>query len=160
MGPVLRSSRHHDRGPVSRIHWGKSSGKCDTLGIFVLRCDSKAPWRTDRHGDLMKKMRTETSYEYTPADVPAWLQLVTECVATKNRLSNCSGYSPLQRVFGSAHRLPGDLISDDQCRCPAGRPVHAAILGLKPRTYEGCRFPHAIPQGFQCLDSVLGLVCH
>ena len=33
--------------------------------------------------------------------------------AAKNRLSNRSGYSPLQRVFGIGHRLPADLTSDD-----------------------------------------------
>ena len=31
----------------------------------------------------------------------------------ENRLSNRSGYSPLQRVFGIGHRLPADLTSDD-----------------------------------------------
>ena len=36
-----------------------------------------------------------------------------ECNAAKNRLSNRSGYSPLQRVFGIGHRLPADLTSDD-----------------------------------------------
>ena len=33
--------------------------------------------------------------------------------AAKNRLSNRSGYSPLQRVFGIGHRFPADLTSDD-----------------------------------------------
>ena len=36
-----------------------------------------------------------------------------ECNAAKNRLSNRSGYSPLQRVLGIGHRLPADLTSDD-----------------------------------------------
>ena len=39
--------------------------------------------------------------------------IVAECNSTKNRLFNRSGYSPLQRVFGIAHRLPGDVTSDD-----------------------------------------------
>ena len=98
--------------------------KCDRHGIFVHFCDSKAPWqnaRTERHGDLMKKMILKACYEYTPADLPAWLQMVTECGSAKNRLSNRSGYSPLQRVFGIAHRLPGDLASDDHVRCEVFR---------------------------------------
>ena len=36
-----------------------------------------------------------------------------ECNPAKNRLSNRSGNSPLQRVFGIGHRLPADLTSDD-----------------------------------------------
>ena len=36
-----------------------------------------------------------------------------ECNAAKNRLSNRSGYSPLQRVFGIGHRLLANLTSDD-----------------------------------------------
>ena len=36
-----------------------------------------------------------------------------QCNAAKNRLSNRSGYSPSQRVFGIGHRLPADLTSDD-----------------------------------------------
>ena len=39
--------------------------------------------------------------------------MVAEVVAAKNRMSNRSGYSPIQRVFGIGHRLPADLCSDD-----------------------------------------------
>ena len=39
--------------------------------------------------------------------------LALECNAAKNRLSNRSGYSPSQRVFGIGHRLSADLTSDD-----------------------------------------------
>ena len=39
--------------------------------------------------------------------------MVVEVVSAKNRMSNRSGYSPLQRVFGIGHRLPADLTSDD-----------------------------------------------
>ena len=63
----------------------------------------------------MKKLITKANFEYTPADLDTWLLLVSECNSAKNRLSNRSGYSPIQRVFGSAHRLPGDLLSDDHC---------------------------------------------
>ena len=40
--------------------------------------------------------------------------MIAECNAAKNRLSNRSGFSPLQRVFGMSHRLPADLASDDK----------------------------------------------
>ena len=39
--------------------------------------------------------------------------MVAEVVSAKDRMSNRSGYSPLQRVFGLGHRLPADLTSDD-----------------------------------------------
>ena len=58
-------------------------GKCDTCGIFVHFCDSKAPWqnaRAERHGDMMKEMITEATFEQTPADLPAWLQLELQSV--------------------------------------------------------------------------------
>ena len=37
----------------------------------------------------------------------------TPCNAATHRLSNSSGSSPLQRVLGCSHRLPGDIASDD-----------------------------------------------
>ena len=61
----------------------------------------------------MKKQVEKATYEYTPENLDAWFQLIAECNSAKNRLSNRSGYSPIQRVFGTAHRLPGDLCSDD-----------------------------------------------
>jgi hypothetical protein len=39
--------------------------------------------------------------------------MLSERCSAKNRMSNRSGYSPLQRVFGMGHRLPGELCSDD-----------------------------------------------
>ena len=49
----------------------------------------------------------------SPSGPAAPQRLAMECNAAKNRLSNRSGYSPLQRVFGIGHRLPADLTSDD-----------------------------------------------
>ena len=50
---------------------------------------------------------------HSPSSSVALQRLAMECNAAKNRLSNRSGYSPLQRVFGIGHRLPADLTSDD-----------------------------------------------
>ena len=90
--------------------------RCDRNGVFVHCCDSKAPWQTariERRGGMMKQIIEKATYEFCPADVEEWLQLVSECNSGKNRLSNRSGYSPIQRVYGQEHRLPGDLASDD-----------------------------------------------
>ena len=38
---------------------------------------------------------------------------VAECCDARNRYCNRSGFSALQRVFGSSLRLPGSLLSDD-----------------------------------------------
>lgn len=62
------------------------------------------------------------------------MQLVSECNTAKNKLSNRSGYSPVQRVFGAAYRLPGDLTSDDH--------VHPEIfrdLGSTDPSFEEAR---------------------
>ena len=50
---------------------------------------------------------------HSPSGPDALQRLAMECKAAKNHLSNRSGYSPLQRVFGIGHRLPADLTSDD-----------------------------------------------
>ena len=50
---------------------------------------------------------------HSPSGPEALQRLAMECNAAKNRLSNRSGYSPLQRLFGIGHRLPADLTSDD-----------------------------------------------
>ena len=50
---------------------------------------------------------------HSPSSSVALQRLAMECNAAKNRLSNCSGFSPLQRVFRIGHRLPADLTSDD-----------------------------------------------
>ena len=68
--------------------------------------DVRAPWqngRTERHGEWL----------HSPSSSVALQRLAMECNAAKNRLSNRSGYSPLQRVFGIGHHLPADLTSDD-----------------------------------------------
>ena len=50
---------------------------------------------------------------HSPSSPLALQHFAVECNAAKNRLSNRSGYSPVQRVFGIGHRLPADLTSDD-----------------------------------------------
>jgi len=89
---------------------------CDAQGILLHITDVRAPWqngRTERHGDIYKKILERARWMHTPSGPAAFKQLAMECNAAKNRLSNRSGYSPLQRVFGIGHRLPADLTSDD-----------------------------------------------
>ena len=84
--------------------------------ILLHIIDVRAPWqngRTERHGDIYKKIFERARWMHSPSSSVALQRLAMECNAAKNRLSNRSGYSPLQRVFGIGHRLPADLTSDD-----------------------------------------------
>ena len=46
-------------------------------------------------------------------------------VESRNRYVNRSGFSAHQRVFGSSHRLPGSLMSDD--------PIDWLLIASGPR---------------------------
>ena len=83
--------------------------------ILLHVIDVRAPWqngRTERHGHIYKKMFERARWLHSPSSSVAQ-RLVVECNAAKNRLSDRSSYSPLQRVFGIGLRLPLDLTSDD-----------------------------------------------
>ena len=60
-----------------------------------------------------RKFFESARWMHSPSGPDALQRLTMECNAAKNRLSNRSGYSPLQRVFGIGHRLPTDLTIDD-----------------------------------------------
>ena len=84
--------------------------------ILLHIIDVRAPWqngRTERHGDIYKKIFEHARWMHFPSSPVALQRMAVQCNAAKNRLSNRSGYSPLQRVFGIGHRLPADLTSDD-----------------------------------------------
>ena len=84
--------------------------------ILLHIIDVRAPWqngRTERHGDIYKKVFERARWLHSPSSSVALQRLAMECNAAKNQLSNRSGYSPLQRVFGIGHRFLADLTSDD-----------------------------------------------
>ena len=84
--------------------------------ILLHIIDVREPWkngRTERHGDIHKRMFERARWMHSPSSPVALQHLAMECNAAKNRLSNRSGYSHLQRVFGIGHRLPADLTRDD-----------------------------------------------
>ena len=75
--------------------------------ILLHITDVRAPWhfgRTERHGDTDKRIFERARWMNSPSSLVALQRLAMECNAAKNRLSNRSGYSPLQRVFGIGHR--------------------------------------------------------
>ena len=84
--------------------------------VFFHIIDVRAPWQngwTERHGDIYNKIFERARWMHFPSSSEALRRLAMGCNATKNQLSNRSGHSPLQRVFGIGHRLPADLTSDD-----------------------------------------------
>ena len=90
---------------------------CDRNSILLHVTDVRAPWqngRTERHGDIFKHLFAKALYLYPSRDLGQLRTMIAECNAAKNRMSNRSGYSPLQRVFGFTTRLPADLTSDDK----------------------------------------------
>ena len=84
--------------------------------IFLHMIDVRAPWqngRTERQGDIYKRMFERARWMHSPSSLVTLQRLAMECNAGKNRLSNRSGYSHQQRVFGIGRRLPSDLTSGD-----------------------------------------------
>ena len=85
-------------------------------GIVTHQTAARAPWqqgRTERHGAhykaILDKARSEeviTTYEEMDA-------LMREVEQAKNRFSNRSGFSPIQRQIGQWPRAPHCLLSDD-----------------------------------------------
>ena len=66
--------------------------------ILLHIIDVRAPWqngRTERHGDIYKKIFERARWMHSPSSPGALQRLAMECNAAKNRLSNRSGYSPL-----------------------------------------------------------------
>ena len=66
---------------------------------------------TERAGKIFKEVLAKTLHEVTCEDWETWSEVVMTVNATINRLSNRSGFSPCQRVFGFNPRLPGGLMT-------------------------------------------------
>ena len=76
---------------------------------------AESPWqnaRTERHGGIVKTLIAKSRVDAPPDDLPDLEELVTQCVVAKNKLTNKSGFSPFQRVFGLQPNTIGALISD------------------------------------------------
>ena len=113
MDPVFWSSL-----PIKKEFVGTRFKEFTNANSILLHIiDVRAPWqngRTERHGDIYKRIFERARWMHSPSSPVALQHLAMECNAAKNRLSNRSSYCPLQRVFGIVgHRLPSDLTSDD-----------------------------------------------
>ena len=74
--------------------------------ILLHTMDVRAPWqhgRTERHGDIYKRIFERAR----------WMHLSYGMQCCQESTVQPFRHSPLQRVFGTGHRLPADLTSDD-----------------------------------------------
>ena len=49
-----------------------------------------------------------------PTSMTELVLILRECECAKNRFSNRSGFSPMQRMTGQWPRMPGSLMSDEE----------------------------------------------
>ena len=76
---------------------------------------AEGPWqnaKTERHGGIVETLIAESRVDAPPDDLPDLEELVTQCVVAKNKLTNKSGFSPFQHVFGLRPNTIGAQISD------------------------------------------------
>ena len=75
-----------------------------------------SPWlnsKTERHGGHLKAVLARARATEVISSLLDFDCLLAEACAAKNNFTSRSGFSPHQRVFGSAVRLPRSLLSDD-----------------------------------------------
>ncbi|CAL1165045.1 unnamed protein product [Cladocopium goreaui] len=87
-----------------------------SCGIVVQPIAAKAPWqqgRTERHGALFKELLAKGREETVISSPEELRRLMQETEMAKNRFSNRSGYSPIQRQIGQWPKVPSELLSDD-----------------------------------------------
>ena len=100
---------------------------CEANGAPVLPTDARSPWqngRTERAGGLWKQQFRIACRKLTPVSQSEFETIGMMAVATKNRYSNRSGFSPSQRVLGVNPRLPCSMTSDD--------PIDPGLLSENP----------------------------
>ena len=87
-----------------------------THGTFHHVKDAESPWqngRTERAGGLLKDQIKMAMDRLEPDSEQEHETMVHACVAAKNAHYDRSGFTPNQRVYGTSHRLPRSLCSDD-----------------------------------------------
>lgn len=85
-------------------------------GIVVHNTAARAPWqqgKTERHGGHFKELLAKSRAEMVITNLEELRQLMGEVEQAKNRFSNRSGFSPVQRQIGQWPRTPSQILSDD-----------------------------------------------
>ena len=87
-----------------------------STGIVVHQTAARAPWqqgKTERHGAHYKEILERARMETLVTTGEEMEMLMRQVEQAKNRYSNRSGFSPIQRQIGQWPRLPAELMSDD-----------------------------------------------
>ncbi|CAE8627158.1 unnamed protein product, partial [Polarella glacialis] len=90
--------------------------RASAAGMLIYLTGAKSPWqngKTERHGAIFKMHLQVARETFEPENDEELEIMADECVAAKNRLSNRSGFSPIQRQIGHSPRLPANITSDD-----------------------------------------------
>ena len=85
-------------------------------GIVTFQVGARAPWqngKTERHGAHFKELLEKARNETVLADERELKLLMQEVESAKNRFSNRSGFSPVQRQIGQWPRSPTELLADE-----------------------------------------------
>lgn len=85
-------------------------------GIVVHQIAARAPWqqgRTERHGAHFKRILEKARLEVLVTTPEELKSLMIEVEQAKNRFSNRSGFSPVQRQIGQWPRAPTAILSDE-----------------------------------------------
>ena len=85
-------------------------------GIVVHQIAARAPWqqgRTERHGAHFKRILDKARLEVLITNPEELKSLMIEVEQAKNRFSNRSGFSPVQRQIGQWPRAPTAILSDE-----------------------------------------------
>ena len=90
--------------------------KASASGMVVHQIGARAPWqngRVERHGAHFKELMDKARAEVVVTSTDELRLLLQEVEQAKNRFSNRSGFSPVQRQIGQWPRCPGEILSDD-----------------------------------------------
>ena len=85
-------------------------------GIVVHQTAARAPWqqgKTERHGAHFKEILEKARLEALVTSEEELEMLMRQVEQAKNRYSNRSGFSPVQRQIGQWPRIPAEIASDD-----------------------------------------------
>eukprot|EP00971_Amphidinium_carterae_P174144 3451668-Amphidinium_carterae.1 len=84
-------------------------------GAFLHVIDVESPWlngRTERSHQELKNQIDLMLMEVIPQSEEEWLAVVASATAARNASRNEKGFSPIQRVLGTAPRVAGELCMD------------------------------------------------
>eukprot|EP00434_Breviolum_minutum_P024807 symbB.v1.2.021909.t1/scaffold1920.1/size100294/3 len=83
-------------------------------GVVVYQIGARAPWqngRAERHGAHFKELLEKARSEIVLTNQEELKLLMQEVEAAKNRFSNRSGFSPVQRHIGQWPRCPSEILN-------------------------------------------------